>query len=319
MSNEKMNNRVFGICGIKVIGAMFNAGMEGTAKTFDDGTYIASDVCNKFLIRAKENNIEGKNILVFRKNKVEKGKIQPSTLEEKYTEMFGEPKEDKAIEVLDNLLKCSDVRQFGCTFAVNKVNIGIHGPVQLTYSENKYEDTYPLDDNILSPFKNSNAKSEDKTMTTTGTKHLLDKAHYFFSFSVFPEQLDKYIPLLDNFKGYTVDDYNDLKENLLTAVTEYNSASKAGCENDFALFVEFKDNVKLAVPNLKNYIKFKVEDDMDVIDLGDIFDILTSKRFKGEIKNIEVYYNTYKTKLIGVIKAANTKLYDITTRNEVKE
>ena len=86
----------------------------------------------------------------------------------------------------------------------------------------------------------------------------------------------------------------------MVAATAYNTNSKMGCENEFALFVECKEGSKLYLANLDQYIKFeKQENEKDIIDVSELEEILEQDKVKGEIEKVEIYYNSYTTKLVG--------------------
>ena len=97
----------------------------------------------------------------------------------------------------------------------------------------------------------------------------------------------------------------------LVATTSYATNAKEGCENEFAIFVETDPDLYL--PNLSEYITFKKEEEINVIDISDCAEILSA--MKDRIKNVEVYYNPYTTKLVSVIEEA--KIYNIVTQKEV--
>ena len=73
-----------------------------------------------------------------------------------------------------------------------------------------------------------------------------------------------------------------------------------GCENEFALFVECKENSKLYLANLDQYIKFeKQEEGKNVIDISKLEEILEQEKVKSQIEKVEIYYNSYTTVLVG--------------------
>lgn len=112
-------------------------------------------------------------------------------------------------------------------------------------------------------------------------------------------------------EGYTEEDYQNFKRTALVATTSYATNAKEGCENEFAIFVETDPDLYL--PNLSEYITFKKEEEINVIDISDCAEILSA--MKDRIKNVEVYYNPYTTKLVSVIEEA--KIYNIVTQKEV--
>lgn len=123
--------------------------------------------------------------------------------------------------------------------------------------------------------------------------------HYFYPFTVNPENYKIYTDEIEELEGYTKEDYNKFKQGCLVAATAYNTNSKAGCENEFALFVECKEDSKLYLANLDQYIKFQKQDGKDVIDLTELEEILGQDNVKSEIEKVEIYYNPYTTELVG--------------------
>ena len=292
----KMNNRVYGVVGIKSIMSNWNADFTGRCKTLSDGTIYGSDKAFKYPIKQmwKVNN---EKVLYAKSYIIEKGINKPKDISERYNEIFdtdlSKEKDEKSIIV--NLFSALDVLNFGATFAVAKpkTNISITGAVQIGQGFNKYDSTSIEVQNIISPFRNK----ENDEMTTIGNKVVADEAHYMYPFSVNPSNYDIYTDVYPEFIGYTKEAYSKFKEACLVAATSYNTNSKIGCENEFAVFVECKDNSKLYLANLDSYIEFKKEDEKDIIDITTLMDMLSNHL--AEIDNIEIYYNEYTTTLVG--------------------
>jgi len=189
---------------------------------------------------------------------------------------------------MTNLFKCTDVKNFGATFAEEGQNISITGAVQFGQGFNKFDDTNIEIQDILSPFQNS--KKEDSLQSTLGTKITVDEAHYFYGFSINPNNYNEYKEILgSDFDGYTIKDYEEFKEVALTSATAYSTNSKFGCENEFALFVECKDSMTY-FPDLSDYIEFNSQERS--VDLTNI------EKMVGDRADIEVYSNPYKLKVI---------------------
>lgn len=296
---ERMNNRVYGVIGIKSRMANWNADFTGRPKTTSNGDIFGSDKAFKYPIK-KMWECEGEKVLYIKSYKNEKGNLQARTLAERFEQLFGE--EVKKIkdkkELLKDLFSAIDVKNFGATFAEGSNNISITGAVQIGQGLNKYEESNIEIQDILSPFVDA-TKKETAQNTSIGKKIVSDEAHYFYPFSVNPENYDIYTKEIEDLDGYTVEDYNKFKKGCLIAATAYNTNSKAGCENEFAIFVECKENSKLYLANLDQYIKFEKQEDKDIIDLTELEDILNQEKIKNEIKNVEIYYNSYTTKLLG--------------------
>lgn len=303
---EKMNNRVYGVVGIKSKMANWNADFSGRPKTASDGSIFGSDKAFKYPIK-KMWEAEGKKVLYVKSYKNEKDNLQARTLAERFENIFGkkvkEIKDKK--EVIKYLFSAIDVQNFGATFAEEKNNISITGAVQVGQGLNKYEASTTETIEILSPF--TDAKKEDAQNTSIGKKIVSNEAHYFYPFSINPENYNIYTNEIEDLEGYTKEAYESFKQGCLVAATAYNTNSKMGCENEFAIFIECKENSKLYLSNLDEYIGFKKQEEKDIIDLTKLMDILNKQDIKKEIEKIEIHYNSYTTNLIGDIKSATVK------------
>ena len=316
-----MNMRVYGVLGISSIMANWNADFTGYPKTTSDGETFGSDKALKYPMKKMwENN--GEKVLYIKSMKLstdKKGNIQlvPRALNERYEQIFNvESLKDcnDTKEVLTNLFKAVDVKNFGATFAEGGKNISITGAVQIGQGFNKYEDTNPEEQQILSPFRDAskdNAKpdSEEAKNSTLGTKIVSNEAHYFYPFTVNPKAYKEFVELGVT-EGYTDEDYKKFKNASLVSATSFATNSKVGCENEFAFFVETEEDVYL--PNLSNYITFEKGDEKNIISItcSDLLNQLSDR-----INNIEIYYNPYTTDIKSDIKGA--KLYNIFTQKEV--
>ncbi|SUY62227.1 Uncharacterized protein predicted to be involved in DNA repair [Clostridium sporogenes] len=318
----KMNRRVYGILGIASRMGNWNADFTGYPKTTSSGDVFGSDKAFKYPIKKMWEN-SGEKVLYIKSIKLEKNKknereLLPRSLKERYEYIFGveDLKKNKdSEEVLKNLFTAIDVKNFGATFAEEGNNISITGAVQIGQGFNKYEDTNAEEQQILSPFRDSSQKEgkkkdEEAKSSTLGTKIVSDEAHYFYPFVINPSAYDQF-EKIGVTNGYTEDDYKKFKEASMVAATSFNTNSKIGCENEFALFVETKDDLYL--PDLSQYVDFKKEADKNIIILT-CSDLLNS--FEDEIENIEIYYNPYTTKIKSdEIKKA--KKFNIFTKKEV--
>jgi CRISPR-associated protein Csh2 len=160
--------------------------------------------------------------------------------------------------------------------------------VQFGQGFNKFDDTNIEIQDILSPFADST--KDDAKQSTLGTKITVDEAHYFYGFSINPNNYNEYKEILgSDFDGYTQEDYNSFKEVALTSATAYSTNSKFGCENEFALFVECKDSMTY-FPDLSDYIEFDSKERS--------LDLTNIEKIVGDRANIEVYSNPYKLKVI---------------------
>ena len=296
---EKKTNRVYGVIGIKSKLSNWNADFTGRPKTTSDGNIFGSDKAFKYPIKKMWESEEEK-VLYIKSYKNEKGNLQARTLAERFEQLFG--KEVKSIkdkkELLKDLFSAIDVQNFGATFAEGSNNMSITGAVQIGQGLNKYEDSSVEIIDILSPFVDA-TKKDTAQNTSIGKKIVSNEAHYFYPFSVNPQNYDIYTNEIEDLEGYTKESYEKFKKGCLIAATAYNTNSKAGCENEFAMFIECKENSKLYLANLDQYIQFRKQEEKDVIDITELEEILNQEEVKPEIEKVEIYYNTYTTELIG--------------------
>jgi len=277
--------RVYGVIGIKAKMANWNADFTGRPKSTSNGDIFGSDKALKYPMKKMWEN-EGKNVLFIKSWKEEKSSIVPRKLADRYALLFGEiDKKTDTKEVMKNLFNATDVKNFGATFAEEGQNISITGAVQFGQGFNKFDDTNIEVQDILSPFADST--KEDAKQSTLGTKITVDEAQYFYGFSINPKNYDEYKTLLGtDFQGYTDANYQEFKKVALVSATAYNTNSKFGCENEFALFIECEDD-ECYLPDLSDYIDF--DSKKREIDLSKV-----EKLIKDKYKNVEVYYNPFK-------------------------
>lgn len=322
-----MHKRVYGVLGIASRMSNWNADFSGYPKTISTGEVFGSDKAFKFPIK-KMWEQQGKKVLYIKSLKLSEDKrgeisLVPRSLKERYEHIFNVEdlkKEKDNRTVLVNLFKAIDVKNFGATFAEENNNISITGAVQIGQGFNKYDDTYPEEQQILSPFRDASEKEGkkkekaeekgDAKASTIGSKIVSNEAHYFYPFAINPNVYDEF-KAMGVTEGYTEEDYTAFKEAALVAATSYSTNSKIGCENEFAIFVETEK--ELYLPNLAQYIAFEKSDSgKDKIILG--FNELLND-VKNRIHSIEIYYNPYTTDLEGQIEGA--KKMNIFTQKEV--
>ena len=276
--------RVYGVIGIKAKMANWNADFTGRPKSTSNGDIFGSDKALKYPMKKMWEN-EGKKVLYIKSWKEEKDAVIPRKLAERYTLLFDNiDKKTPTKEVYNNLFKTIDVKNFGATFAEEGQNISITGAVQFGQGFNKFDDTNIEVQDILSPFADST--KDDAKQSTLGTKITVDEAHYFYGFSINPKAYDEYKLLLKDFDGYTQNDYQEFKKVALTSATAYSTNSKFGCENEFALFVECKED-DIYFPDLSDYIEFDSE--KRSIDLSKVEELI-----KNKFEKVEVYFNPFK-------------------------
>ena len=285
-------NRVYGVIGIKAKMANWNADFTGRPKSTSNGDIFGSDKALKYPMK-KMWEAKGEKVLFIKSWKPEicekNKKINPKNIIERYIELFGDITiKTPTDEILINLFKAIDVKNFGATFAPKEVkqSISITGAVQFGQGFNKFNDTNIEIQDILSPFQDKACANQ----STLGTKITVDEAHYFYGFSINPNNYNEYKEILgSDFDGYTIKDYEEFKEVALTSATAYSTNSKFGCENEFALFVECKDSMTY-FPDLSDYIEFNSQERS--VDLTNI------EKMVGDRADIEVYSNPYKLKVI---------------------
>ncbi len=315
-----MDKRVYGVIGISSKMANWNADFTGYPKTTSDGTTFGSDKALKYPMKKMWEN-KGEKILYIKSMKISEGKkgevtVVPRSLKERYEYIFqvedlSKVKDTK--EVISNLFKAEDVKNFGATFAEAGNNISITGVVQIGQGFNKYDETNPQEQQILSPFRDDSndeqPDSEEAKNSTVGSKIVSNEAHYFYPFVINPLAYKEFVELGVT-DGYTEEDYKKFKEAALVSATSFATNSKVGCENEFAIFVE--TDINLYLPNLSDYIEFKKGEDKNIIKIN-CSDLINS--FDNRIKNVEIYYNPYTTLIESNIKGANE--YNIFTQKEV--
>lgn len=278
-------NRVYGVIGIKAKMANWNADFTGRPKSTSNGDIFGSDKALKYPMKKMWEN-EGKKVLYIKSFKESKGVIIPNQLAERYEKLFSKLDEkDTTNDVMIKLFNCIDVKNFGATFAEKKQNISITGAVQFGQGFNKFDNTNIEVQDILSPFADST--KTDAKQSTLGTKITVDEAHYFYGFSINPKAYDNYKTLLGGkFEGYTQEDYKEFKKVALISATAYDTNSKFGCENEFALFVECKED-DVYFPDLSDLIKFDSQNRR--VDLSQIEELIKDRFVKAE-----VFYNPFK-------------------------
>lgn len=288
------SNRIYGAALIKAINSNYNADFSGQPRTLPNGVVYATDKALKYAIKnfIKEN-YPSEKVFYFKRFNEE---FIPYSLDDAFAAAFPEHKDeiDKKI-IAKDLLSCIDIRLFGATFAKKakkNVAISIHGPVQITHGVNVWHENNFYSEQIMSPFRNPNEDNEDNMATTLGRQSRLHEGHYLHHFSVNPKNLEEILELAGNeAKTLTADDIAKLKEALQKGVTYYDSAAKAGCENELLVWVILKPESKLVMPNFTQLMKMSKEkvDDKVQLDLAELKKVVDAN--KNEIEAIEIYIN----------------------------
>jgi len=288
------SNRIYGAALIKAINSNYNADFSGQPRTLPNGVVYATDKALKYAIKnfIKEN-YPSEKVFYFKRFNEE---FIPYSLDDAFAAAFPEHKDeiDKKI-IAKDLLSCIDIRLFGATFAKKakkNVAISIHGPVQITHGVNVWHENNFYSEQIMSPFRNPNEDNEDNMATTLGRQSRLHEGHYLHHFSVNPKNLEEILELAGNeAKTLTADDIAKLKEALQKGVTYYDSAAKAGCENELLVWVILKPESKLVMPNFTQLMKMSKEkvDDKVQLDLAELKKVVDAN--KNEIEAVEIYIN----------------------------
>jgi len=313
---SEFKNRVFGCAVVKAINSNYNADFSGQPRTLPNGVVYATDKAYKYTVKNYlKDAFSSEKIFYF---KSLNAKLNPISLDETYKKNFGDyPKgtgkeKDKIVKttVAKNLLSCLDIRLFGATFA-GETNISIHGPVQVNHGVNIWKENNIYSEQITSPFSNkADDPDAEKGMTTIGRQSKLEEGHYLHHFSINPKNLIDVTTLAgEEAQKLSEDDISKLKEAMRRGVTWYDSASKAGSENEILIWVQLNESSKIVLPNFTTLIKLEDEKNARkyVYDFAELTTELT--KFSNEIEFVEVFYNKQTVSLKNIPK--NTKENDL--------
>ncbi len=300
----EFKNRVFGCAIVKAINANYNADFSGQPRTLPNGTVYATDKAFKYTVKNYLKDVYPKEIVFYFKSLNEN--MNPISLDETYKKYFKKDADKDKKEVSKNLLSCIDIRLFGATFA-GKTNISVHGPVQVNHAVNIWSENNIYNEQITSPFSNkSNDPDAEKGMTTIGRQARLEEGHYLHHFSINPQNLCDITSLAGaDCTKLTDEDIAKLKEAMRRGATWYDSASKAGCENEMLVWVQLKTDSKAVLPNFTDLITLKEEKNEGkcVYDFAKLKEVLT--KVSSEIDSIDVFYNKQTCKLENLPEKAN--------------
>lgn len=294
-------HRVFGCAVVKAVNANYNADFTHQPRTLPDGVVYATDKAFKYSIRHYLKDQYPKENIFFYKRLNEE--MVPLSLAETYEKVLNGSLDSKKVEVIKNLLGCLDIRYFGATFAATKgkgqnkttVNLSIHGPVQINHGMNRFGSNEIYSEQIMSPFRNPTTKEKEgdtekaeKGMTTLGQQSKLREGHYVHHFSINPQNLEEVKKLGGNAPGLTEEDIEKLKEAMCCGVSYYDSAAKAGTDNELLLWVQLKKDSKTVLPVFTEMVTVSRENGKTVIDFGGLGGILG--KVNDQIEKIEIYY-----------------------------
>lgn len=304
----EFKNRVFGCAIVKAINANYNADFSGQPRTLPNGTVYATDKAFKYTVKNYLKDVYPKETVFYFKSLNEN--MNPISLDETYKKYFKKDADKDKKEVSKNLLSCIDIRLFGATFA-GKTNISVHGPVQVNHAVNIWSENHIYNEQITSPFSNkSNDPDAEKGMTTIGRQARLEEGHYLHHFSINPQNLCNITSLAGaDCAKLTDEDIAKLKEAMRRGATWYDSASKAGCENEMLVWIQLKTDSKAVLPNFTDLITLKEEKNEGkcVYDFAKLKEVLT--KVSSEIESIDVFYNKQTCKLENL--PDNTKQNDL--------
>lgn len=281
---NKFNNRVFGCAIIRSINANYNADFSHQPRTLPNGVCYATDKALKFLIK---NYLLDNSERVFY-YKRSNSEFQPLRLEDAYNLMFKRDKPDKAT-VANDLLSCLDIRCFGATFAMkakggDNIAISIHGPVQINHGVNIWFENNIFSEQIMSPF----ADKEGADATTLGRQSKLQEGHYLHHFSINPKNIQELAQLANNAAVLSISDIDKLKEAMRCSASYFDSAAKAGIDNEALVWVKLKEGSKNILPTFNNLIKLTKENEKIVLDFSALTN--TIERIADNIESIEIHY-----------------------------
>ena len=309
----EFKKRVYGCAIVKAINSNYNADFSGQPRTLPDGIVYATDKAFKYSIK-KYLKDAYENVDVFYM-KTLNDNLNPRSLDERYEDLFrAKPKDETKKDVVKNLLSCLDVKLFGATFASGDNSVSVHGPVQINHGVNIWKDNYIYTEQITSPFRNEKKDKDpdtERSMTTIGRQSRLEEGHYLHHFSINPGNLDDISEIVGEGVKLNDADIDKLKVGMRCGVTWYDSASKAGCENEMLVWVELKEDSKLVLPSFATLINLEEEKDKDNGKCVYDFEALKNKLedIKSSVESVEVYYNKQTCILKNLIE--EVKLYDI--------
>nr|WP_320120634.1 type I CRISPR-associated protein Cas7 [uncultured Marinifilum sp.] len=298
----QFKSRAYGFVSVKAINSNYNADFSGAPRTLPSGQVYATDKALKYTIRNFIRNVyTDQTVLYFKRLNSD---MNPLSLADAYATVFpkhkdldAKKKDTKSI-VIKDILSCIDVRLFGSTFAKKakggNIALSLHGPVQINHGVNIWNEGNIFAEQITSPFNSKEDSSNEQT--TIGRQQKLEEGHYIHHFSINPKNIEEVAS--HGQEGTQVLSQNDielLKEALRKGITYYDSAAKAGCENEILFYVQLNENSRLVLPNFTEMVKMSdsKKDGKRYFDLSDIAEELA--KHSSEIEACEIYYNPQTT------------------------
>jgi len=304
---KKFKNRAYGFAVIKAINSNYNADFSGQPRTLPNGQVYATDKALKYTIRNYLKDVyPNEKVFYFKRLNSE---LKPLSLDHAYITVFPEHKDldakhkDTKSIVIKDILSCIDIRLFGSTFAKKakggNIALSLHGPVQINHGVNIWNESNIFSEQITSPFNSKEDSSNEQT--TIGRQSKLEEGHYVHHFSINPKNIEEIASHgQEGTQTLSENDIELLKEGLRKGATYYDSAAKAGVENEILFYVQLKEDSKLVLPNFTEMVK--IEDRKDngkrYFDLSAVSKEL--QKHKDEIEICEIYYNKNNVEISGL-------------------
>lgn len=310
MNKEKdFKNWAMGISVIRSVNGNFNADISRMPRTLPDktGTIYATDKALKYCIRNYLVNAKGEKIFMWRRTDPKDKEMKPLSINENYGQLgFGKvEKTTPRSEILENLLKCIDVRLFGCTYAdqVNKRNVSVHGTAQISYGVNALQENSIYGNQILSPFRNPSEKSAEDTQATMGDESKAIDVCYVYDYNINPNNIGP-----ENSQRLTEDDVEMFKEALRRGVNSVNTTTKIGSETLLVAYIELSKPKMLQ--NLKKLIDITKDKNGNLsINITNMAKYL--KKFDGDVVKSQIFYEKEKTNIVNEDKWSKLEEIDL--------
>lgn len=300
----EFKNRAYGFTIVKAINSNYNADFGGQPRTLPNGQVYATDKALKYTVRNfLKDAYPNETIFYFKRLNTE---LNPLSLDHAYTTVFPEHKDldakhkDTKSIVIKDILSCIDIRLFGSTFAKKakggNIALSLHGPVQINHGVNIWNEGNIFSEQITSPFNSKDDSSN--AQTTIGRQSKLEEGHYVHHFSINPKNIEEIAKHgQEGTQTLSVNDIDLLKEGLRKGATYYDSAAKAGTENEMLFYVELNKNSKLVLPNFTEMVKItdSKKDGKRYFDLSNVKAELD--KHKDEISKCEIYFNSNNVKV----------------------
>lgn len=292
-NNTIKNNRVYGIRAIRVKNGNLNSGFDNRPKSLADGTFYNSDVSTKYLDRDFFKKT-GNNVLIKKHLKLDKdGNIYSATQQEIIEDKVKGDVPDKIVNIINEF---PDVQNYGAALTGN-INFGITGAVQYGIGVNVLEESNVITGDIISPYGTGNNKKKKKkddneiedsknSATNIGKSLFIDNALYVQDFRVEPYNINSLKEVYgDRLNGYTNEAYELFKKAVLFSASLINTRTKKDCYDEFAIFINLKEDSIYSINDLLGLLKINENDKKFVIDLEQLKVLDKIK----DVESIELY------------------------------